>query len=197
MDDILDQLNTVVDFLNVRLEGNLFYSNSDSVRSKLNPVFQEKRDAFALFCTESQAVVEIGFNAGHSALLGLSTNDSLIYYSIDIGHHIYVSKCYDVLKRIFGNRINLQIGNSVDVVPRMKELYPELNYTNVGWVIDGSHEEDYCRQDIDNVLLLANVGEVILIDDTDMEAIREIVESYSDRIKIVKDLGNATYCVKL
>src|SRR5271156_5223969 len=48
-----------------------------------------------------KSLLEIGVNAGHSALLCLSASDGLAYHGVDIGSHKYTEDCVRYLAQEF------------------------------------------------------------------------------------------------
>lgn len=184
--DILNELNGCVRTSGVPLHGNLFYIHDDTT-NRMAEAFQGKRMDFCDFVMNSDCIVEIGFNAGHSALLGLTANQDIIYRSVDIGQP-YSIACFDVLKARFGDRIDLTVGDSLDVIPRIKEIYPEIS-GRIGWFIDGDHSYEYCKQDLDNVLFFADNDDLIFIDDTNQRDISKLMNEYlsNNIIRMVKE----------
>ena len=58
-------------------------------------------------------VMEIGFNAGHSAELFLSSNKNINLVSFDIGYHNYVQLGKQFIDKTYPDRHKLIIGNSL------------------------------------------------------------------------------------
>jgi hypothetical protein len=183
--DTLEELNKCIKSFGVPIYGNLFYKLNKI--SKMADILIEKRMDFCDFALNSDCIVEIGFNAGHSALLGLTANQDIIYRSVDVGQP-YSEACYNILKSVFGDRISLTIGDSLDVIPTIKEIYPEIEGKKVGWFIDGDHSYEYCKQDLDNVLVFAKDDDLIFIDDTNQEQLAKLINEYlsNNIIRIVK-----------
>jgi hypothetical protein len=124
-EDHLKKLNKISLSTGEPVEGNLFYLNHDmhSERSiKPEELFLPKRRALALAVQQFNNVLEIGFNAGHSALLMLTANPSLFLTCIDLCEHEYTMPCIEYLHNIFGNRINLIQGNSLVALPLLKKM---------------------------------------------------------------------------
>ena len=61
-------------------------------------------------------VMEIGFNAGHSAELFLSSNKNINLVSFDIGKHKYVNLGKEFIDKTYPNRHTLIIGDSLSTV---------------------------------------------------------------------------------
>jgi hypothetical protein len=113
------------------------------------------------------SIVEIGFNAGHAALLMLVSNLDLIYTAVDICSHRYTIPCYEYLRSVFGDRIRLVSGDSTITMPTLIDQYPDILDQRTAWIIDGDHTIEVASFDIENVLLHARDGELMLFDDTD------------------------------
>jgi hypothetical protein len=149
------------------LEGNLFYSGpqdfSDNLAQPPEPRYLNKRRDYATYVLSGSSLLEIGFNAGHSALLALSVNPGLRYFGIDYGNHPYTKPCFEYLRKIFGDRIELWIGDSRDLVPALRHSH---NYKFNLFHIDGGHDFGVAYADMCNVTDLSMDGDVILFDDT-------------------------------
>jgi predicted O-methyltransferase YrrM len=108
-------------------------------------------------------IMEIGFNAGHSADLFLKNINSRLI-SFDINDHKYVEvakKCIDFL---YPGRHLLITGDSRQSVPKFMEVYPEEAHFDVIF-IDGGHDYDIAKSDLDNCLKMASENTLIIMDD--------------------------------
>ena len=108
-------------------------------------------------------VMEIGFNAGHSAELFLSSNKNINLVSFDIGHHIYVNLGKEFIDKTYPNRHTLIIGNSLSTVP---EYFKKENKKFDLIFIDGGHDYHVAKGDIFNCKNLAHDKTIVVIDDT-------------------------------
>ena len=160
------QLTDIAYTNNNNIEGNIYNDHNVPKSYVPEPSFLLKRQAYALFSSANQNIVEIGFNAGHSALLALTVNHNLKYTAIDIGHHNYVNPCFEFLKEKFNDRIDIVIGNSKEVVPNLFNLRPELDGKVDGWVVDGAHAQEDATIDIENIFVLSKNNDRLLFDDT-------------------------------
>ena len=148
------------------LEGNIlsFCYTDLSKTNTLSPAmkFESKRKNIRLIASQKEVidVLEIGFNAGFSALLMLMSNLNIRLTCVDIGQHKYVIPCYEVLKRDFGDRINILIGDSNQVVPTIYKKFDLIH-------IDGCHYEHIATVDVDNCMKLCKNGTMVIMDDTD------------------------------
>jgi predicted O-methyltransferase YrrM len=106
----------------------------------------------------SKTVMEIGFNAGHSAELFLS-NSQCILTSFDIGYHDYVHNAKNYIDLMYPNRHTLILGDSTVTVPKCNNTFDVI-------FIDGCHEYDVAKQDLENCIKLAHKDTIIIMDDT-------------------------------
>ena len=138
------------------LEGNLFMYHLTT--TYYNEFVQKQKN---LILTTNRVnvvdVLEIGFNSGFSAVLLLNSNPNIVLSCVDIGIHAYTIPCYNKIKEFYGDRINLHLGNSVDVVPKLTILYDVIH-------IDGSHEERVAREDIINSYYISKSNAIIIMD---------------------------------
>ena len=108
-----------------------------------------------------KVICEIGFNAGHSALVWLSANPEARLISFDLGEHTYTRQMADFIRREFPNRFEIHLGDSRLTVPDF--------YKNKGnpkcdiCVVDGGHTFDIAFKDLNNMRHLANLEHNILI----------------------------------
>jgi Methyltransferase domain len=159
-----------------KLEGNLFYEGGVfPVPEAPLPMYRRKRQNFAVYVSSGTKLLEIGFNAGHSAMLALTTNRRLHYVGIDIGVHAYTVPCFDYLHSVFGERVNLLIGDSREVLPRLsKQSAWDFDLFH----IDGSHGFASAESDLCNILNIAKRADVILFDDVDFKILDALCDYY-------------------
>lgn len=106
-------------------------------------------------------VLEIGFNAGFSALLMLLSNENLKITCVDICTHTYTSKCYERMKEIFGDRINLVIGDSMTVLPNINEKFDIIH-------VDGGNTHELLINDTIHAYKLSQKGTIIIMNNLNM-----------------------------
>ncbi|MGE0754310.1 MAG: class I SAM-dependent methyltransferase [Alphaproteobacteria bacterium] len=174
--DRLYKLNQLVAACGEPVEGNLFYEHHDASfpHAKLSDRFEKKRQNLLACCRGRTHLLEIGINAGHSALWVLHNNPEIVYHGIDLFKHRYTSPAIQFLKDTFGERVRYHSGNSMMILPQLRAYNPQLCYDVIH--IDGGHSLDCCKADTYNALSLAAPNAWILIDDTDLPQIREISE---------------------
>ncbi len=162
--ELLPQLNRIAMESGEAVEGNLFFLHEERALQEPEPTLRYKRQNYALYASGGSSMLEIGFNAGHSCLLALTSNPDLRYVGVDIGYHAYTRPCFEFLRSVFGDRVQLLIGDSREVVPALR-LRPNLAFDR--FHVDGGHETGIAFTDISNVISLCRDRDVILIDDTD------------------------------
>jgi predicted O-methyltransferase YrrM len=111
-------------------------------------------------------VLEIGFNAGHSSGMFLSTFPDVTVTSVDICHHAYTRPAYDRLRELFpGGRLTLHCGNSVKVVPKLADEDPGLLAAHDTVFIDGGHLYVVAFHDLLAAAPYAKPGALVVVDD--------------------------------
>lgn len=70
-----------------------------------------------------KSVMEIGFNSGFSTLLMLISNPNIHITCYDLGEHKYTIPCYQKLREIFKDRINIIIEDSRKTLPSDNDIY--------------------------------------------------------------------------
>jgi predicted O-methyltransferase YrrM len=149
-------LMPIVQSCKERLEGHIF----DDAPHGPN-IFLPKRQNIILASQNSKNALEIGFNSGFSALLILIANPTIKLTCVDIGHHRYTIPCFQQLKKDFGDRIELLIGDSREVVPTINDTFDLVH-------IDGGHSLNVAEKDITNTYNLLNNNAIIVMDDVNI-----------------------------
>jgi hypothetical protein len=150
-----------------RLEGNIFYADLDDRDVDRPPdggLAPARRNAWRAVRFKDR-LLEVGVNAGHSALLALSSNPRLEYYGVDIMSHAYTAQCVDYLKGEFPGRVHLFTGDSREVLPWLVGRRAELAFDI--FHVDGGHTDDVARADMANCIRIASGqrGRHVLLDD--------------------------------
>lgn len=182
----LDDLKNIVINSNSYLEGNCFYHHQSF---HIYPELYTKQ--LNLFWCGKQANInlcEIGFNAGHSAMLMLLGRDItplkyenyLNFTVFDIGHHPYTVPCYEYIKDKFSSHVRFEYieGDSTITMPDWINKHNELvgKYDVVH--VDGGHTEHCISNDMINADILVKVGGIVIVDDTNDATINKYVDLY-------------------
>ena len=159
-------------------EGNSFYYHQSL---KEYPELYNKQ--LNLYWCGKQAnvgkICEIGFNAGHSAMLMLlaNTNKHVEFTVFDIGHHKYTKPCFEYIKQAFSHvQFEYVEGDSTIVMPKWIKL--DMHNTSDLVHVDGGHSEYCASNDMKNADSLLKPGGIMIIDDTDAPQINNLVDKF-------------------
>lgn len=198
----LNDIEQIIKNTNYPLEGNSFYYHNTT--DFYQDLFTKQVNLF--WCGgQAQKICEIGFNAGHSALLMLLGNKNLnnLHFTIfDINHHPYTKPSYLYLKNKFPTvHFEFIPGDSIQKIPQYESLYPDCVETFDLVHIDGGHSEECIKNDMENTFKLIKVGGIIIVDDTDHQTINKYVDnaletkSYEE-VNVLKTYGYAHRVIK-
>ena len=130
-----------------------------------------------------QSIMEIGFNAGHSALLFLAnTPPETKVVSFDLGEYAYVFAAKRYIDAVFPGRHTLVTGDSTTTIPKYEEQVahrmkdpntaPPMRFDFI--FIDGGHQNDIPMKDILNSQRLARDDRTIVaMDDISRDPSRQ------------------------
>ena len=184
-DDYLPDLNSLLEIIKNQgepLEGNIFYRHHENnPTANLISDFLPKRRALALLGIMNNNIMEIGFNAGFSALLLLHSNKNLKLTCIDICQHKYTVPCFEYLKSKFGDRIELIQSDSLLAFPLLSRTAIEYD----AYIIDGGHGVSLAEADLHNVISIGKRGSIICFDDSDDPKLRTMLNMHQLTGKII------------
>lgn len=166
----------IINNCNEKLEGNIFMLHHTTTYTD---VFINKAKNISRLVLDDniENVMEIGFNAGFSTLLMLISNQKLKITCFDLGDHSYTLPCYMKLKEIFGERINIIIGDSNQTLLNIHEKFDLIH-------IDGGHETEIAENDIINSYKLCKNGTILIFDDYDFDNLKPLWDSYVNKYNL-------------
>jgi predicted O-methyltransferase YrrM len=125
---------------------------------------QQVQDLVDLTSAPNIKVMEIGFNAGHSAEIILKNNENLTLTSFDLGSHSYVTTAKEYIDETFPNRHTLYFGDSRKSIPSYIKNNKGVKFDVI--FIDGGHCYDISRADMENCFHLSHKDTIVIMDDT-------------------------------
>ena len=181
--EVFKSLNEIVYKSGEEMWGNVCY-----LRKKANTNFidffpeqaiplKSRRRNIARIAPHIESIIEIGFNAGHSAALWLMLNEKIKYYGIDLATDEYMKSCASFMKDKFGDRFNLFIGDSRTEMQSIdKKINQEIDLIH----IDGGHSYELADVDLSNSINISKKlnTSFILLDDTDDFRVRAAANKY-------------------
>lgn len=174
---INEDLLPIIKTCGEKLEGNIFmyhlttYYTNDFFDKQVNLILASKKNV--------GVVLEIGFNAGFSALLMLLSNSSIKITCVDICDHSYTQPCFKKLKELFHERIELIQGDSTNILPTL--IYNKYDLIH----IDGCHIVEIAEKDIQNSLKLCKSGTILIMDDTERKDLMDLWIKYCKMYKLL------------
>jgi predicted O-methyltransferase YrrM len=109
-------------------------------------------------------VLEIGFNAGHSADTFLKNNSSLKLTSFDLGAYAYNNTAKQFIDSNYPERHTLIYGDSTITIPEFINKNPDARFDVI--FIDGGHEYSIVKADMENCMQLSTKDTIVIVDDT-------------------------------
>lgn len=170
-------IEEIVKASGVPLEGNSFYYHNSLTR--FEQLLTKQINLFWAGSESSKRVLEIGFNAGHSALLFLLANKEVTNYTFfDLGAHAYVRPCFEYLQKSFPN-VDMRFieGDSTRTLPEFIFANQDKKGTYDLVHVDGGHDRDVVLSDVACAIDLVAPGGLMILDDTNVDYINEIADA--------------------
>jgi predicted O-methyltransferase YrrM len=121
-------------------------------------------------------ILEIGFNAGHSALLFLLAHPTSKLHCFDTCEHPYTKPCFNYLSDSFPGRLTLIEGRSADQLSQYKTNHPDLICEVVH--IDGDHELSNANGDFFRCLSFVNFKNILIFNDVHLPGLHMLWDGY-------------------
>jgi predicted O-methyltransferase YrrM len=134
-------------------------------------------------------ILEVGFNAGHSAEVFLTANPTASLTSFELGRWQYTNIGKTYIDAQHPGRHTLILGDSTKTLPEFIAMSPnpfDLLF------IDGGHFDDVPEQDLQNCLKLTHPSSIVILDDTNMPMPGRAWKKALGNGQI-RQLGQATY----
>ena len=156
----LQDLLTIVLQHGGRFTGNLFYVNlAGAIAGRPDHSLHWKRENLLGLAVRATQILEIGFGAGHSALLCLLANPKSKMTIVDPGEFPHVESCVAYLQSVFPGRLTFVKGRSTDRLAGLQRASFDLVHLDGGK--DKTIEQDLCL-----LKPLVHRDHVLCIDDT-------------------------------
>jgi len=166
LEDIVNINSLLVD---TKVEGNCMYKHYSDFELRGGKDHDSLRYNLGVLGKMSQKILEIGFNAGHSAALLLNNDNPAKFVAMDLGRHDYTSICVEYLQTKYD--LEYIEGNSNKTLPKYN---PGIIFDLIH--IDGGHGIVTATNDVNNCKKLSNADTLLVVDDTNFKRIRDLLD---------------------
>ena len=108
-------------------------------------------------------IAEIGFHLGFSTYAFLKAKKENTVVSFDIKVHPFVPAAKNIIDRKFPGRHSIVYGDSTKTVREFSRNNPNMKFDLI--FIDGGHDYEIARADLQNTRSLAYPGSLVIMDD--------------------------------
>lgn len=159
-----------------QLEGNIWSKNFTKVPD-MTLLAKQKNILWLAKQVKGTDIMEVGFNAGFSAVLCLMSNPNLHLLGVDLGEHDYAKKCAEIIQNDFPSRVTVLFGDSRTTLPTLLSKTFDMIH------IDGGHSEEVARSDVGIGIKLLKPTSYFLLDDTNLGDVQKAITKVSDQLK--------------
>ena len=139
-------------------------------------------------------ILEIGFNAGHSSEVFLSTDPKSQIVSIDIGYWYYCKFGVEFLNSKYPNRLSVIFKDSVLALNNFETVSEDTIFDFI--YIDGNHTYEYAYNDMKNCSKFANRNTIVALDDVVFDNKHRTVAN-ADPTQVWKDLLKENFITEI
>ena len=185
-EDIMKQLTDHAVSTQKGVEGGLFMHHGESKSLKADWQSKRKRECLLLELSfaNPKSILEVGFNAGHSSAMFMSSSPEVSIHAFDICRHSYTQPAADALKNMFEGRLMLTCGDSATTIPAFRkelEALPVEQRTTFDFLfIDGDHRMEKALLDIVNSCSIAEESATVVVDDCEQGP---VLEAWNEAVK--------------
>jgi hypothetical protein len=111
---------------------------------------------------------ELGFMAGHTALMFLEVLPTSTVYSFDLNDNPWTQRNVDMLKKKYGKRLEFIPGDSMMTIPEFKKTHPGVSCDVL--MIDGSKDGKHRIKDMRTFRSMSHAGAQLFLDEVNNEA---------------------------
>lgn len=158
------------------VEGNCFYQHC--TLNLIHEFYSKQLNLYWAGKQATQSICEIGFNAGHSAMLMLlGRNKTPLNFTVfDIGGHPYTRPCFNYIQTSFPHvQFEYVEGDSTVTMPEWIKRN-SMKYDVVH--VDGGHTDHCIARDMKHTDLIVKTNGIVIIDDTNFASINKFVDFY-------------------
>jgi hypothetical protein len=153
---------------NEGLEGNCFY-HGNTLNEDWFFLYKRMNYSYVIQEYKLKNILEIGFNAGHSAAVFLAAMDKdAMYTCFDLGQHAYTKPCFDYIQSKYPQVQRCIEGDSKETIKNTfnenVDLYESFDCVH----IDGGHDDETVQSDIQYSHYFLKKGGILILDDTQM-----------------------------
>jgi hypothetical protein len=181
----LEALQIIVKESNEPLEGNCFFHGANPGEIWMTSwwMFYKRMNFVTLIRKRApKRVAEIGFNAGHSALLILHCLQPGAEMRVfDLNNHSYSPPAFKYLAGKYPQLREMIVGDSTVTLPEYMKQRPEEAGSYDIVHVDGGHQKDVVYSDVFYADILLKSGGVMILDDTNIDYIESMIDRLLQR----------------